>query len=162
MLALVAALPFAAAEAAGALLDLGVQPWRARRDARGPLADAYLLFALALFAAVDGPRLVATAAGRSYLALPIGHLPSAAEVVSVGARLVAVGVTIAAPALAALLLAELGLTLMGRLQPALGRAVEAAPLRVLVVALVAAAGVYSAARALGPTLSLAARLQLLP
>src|SRR5690242_10420340 len=49
VLGLTAALPFAAAEAAGALLDAGVHPWRARRGARGPLAEAYLLFALALF-----------------------------------------------------------------------------------------------------------------
>ena len=162
LLGLVAALPFAAAEAAGALLDVGVQPWQARRGARGPLGEAYVLFALALFAAVDGPRLVATAAGRSYLALPIGHVPSAAELVGVGARLVAVGVALAAPALAALLVAELGLTLVGRVQPSLGRAVMAAPLRALVVVLVAAAGVYAAARGLGPTLSLAAHLRLGP
>lgn len=158
LLGLVAALPFAAAEAAGALLDAGVQPWRLRTGARGPLADAYALFALALFASVDGPRRVAAAAGRSYLALPLGHAP-AAEVLAVGARLVTVGAAVAAPGLAALLVAELGLALMGRVQPALGRAVEAAPLRALALVLAAAAGVYSAARVLAPTLSLAARLQ---
>ncbi|HEY2747946.1 MAG TPA: hypothetical protein VGL86_25160, partial [Polyangia bacterium] len=58
LLGLVAALPFAAAEAAGALVDAGVHPWRARRGERGPVADAYFLFALALFAVADGPRLV--------------------------------------------------------------------------------------------------------
>ena len=46
---------------------------------RGPLADAYRLFALALFAAADGPRLVAVAAGKSYVAWPIGHAPSASR-----------------------------------------------------------------------------------
>ncbi|HEX8953588.1 MAG TPA: flagellar biosynthetic protein FliR, partial [Polyangia bacterium] len=72
LLGVVAALPFAAAEAAGALSDAGVHPWRARRadgaDGRGPLAEAYFSFALALFAVADGPRLVAVAAGKSYVA----------------------------------------------------------------------------------------------
>ena len=61
-----------------------------------------------------------------------------------------------------MLVAELLLTLVGRVQPALGRAVEAAPLRALVVLLVAAAAVYAGARALGPTLSAAAHLQVAP
>jgi type III secretory pathway component EscT len=162
----VATLPFAAAEAAGALADAGVHPWRARRadasDHRGPLADAYLLFALALFAVADGPRLVAVAAGRSYLAWPIGHVPSLAEVVGVGAQLVATAVALAAPALAAMVVAELVLALVGRVQPALGRAVDAAPLRALAVLLVAAAAVCSVAHVLAPTMTSAAHLQVAP
>ncbi len=166
LLGVVAALPFAAAEAAGALIDAGVHPWRARRaDAgtnRGPLAEAYLLFALALFAAADGPRLVAVAAGRSYLAWPIGQAPSMAAIVGVGAQLVATAVGLAAPALAAMVVAELALALVGRVQPALGRAVDAAPLRALAVLLVAAAAVYTGARALGPAMTAAAHLQATP
>ena len=161
-LGLVATLPFAAAEAAGGLLDGGVQPWRARRLGRGPLAEAYGLFALALFAVADGPRLVVSAAGASYVAWPIGHTLSSPELISVGARLVTTGVAVAAPALAAMLVAELALLLAGRVQPALGRAVEAAPLRALAVLLVSAAGVYAAARALGPTMNAAAHLRLSP
>jgi type III secretory pathway component EscT len=153
-LGLVAALPFAAAQAAGALVDLGTH---ARRP-RGPLAEAYFLFALALFAVADGPRLVATAAGASYLAWPIGRAPSTMQLYAAGAQLVAVAVTVAAPALAAMLVAELALALIGRVQPALGRSVEAAPLRALTVLLVAAAAVYAAARALAPLMSGAARL----
>lgn len=166
LLGLVAALPFAAAEAAGALVDAGVHPWRARRlDAtggRGPMADAYALFALALFAAADGPRLVAVAAGKSYAAWPIGHAPSTNEIVAVGARLVATAVSLAAPALAAMVVAELALLLVGRVQPALGRAVDAAPLRALAVLLTAAAAVYAGAHALGPSLTAAAHLQVAP
>lgn len=159
LLGLVAALPFAAAEAAGALVDGAVRPWQARHGARGPLADAYLFFALALFAVADGPRLVATAAGGSYVAWPIGRAPSTPELLAVGARLVATGVTVAAPALAAMLVAELVLALVGRVQPALGRAVDAAPLRALAGLLAAAAAVYAASRALAPTMTTAAHLQ---
>jgi type III secretion protein T len=159
LLGVAAALPFAAAEAAGALMDAGVHPWRARRGERGPLADAYFLFALALFAVADGPRLVAVAAGRSYLAWPIGHAPSAASVIGVGAQLVVTAVALAAPALAAMVVAELALTLVGRVQPALGRAVDAAPLRALAVLLVAAAAVYAGARMLAPSMTAAAHLQ---
>jgi type III secretion protein T len=161
-LGLVAALPFAAAEAAGALVDAGVHPWRARRGERGPLADAYFLFALALFAVADGPRLVAVAAGRSYLAWPIGQSPSAAQVLAVGAALVSTAVAVAAPPLAAMLVAELALVLVARVQPALGRAVDAAPLRALAVLLVAAGAVYSVAHVIAPTMSAAAHLQAAP
>lgn len=153
-LGLVAALPFAAAQAAGALVDLGVH---ARRR-QGPIAEGYFLFALALFAAVDGPRLVAVAAGRSYLAWPIGHAPTAGQLLAAGTHLVAAGVAVAAPALAAMLVAELALALVGRVQPELGRSVAAAPLRALTVLLVAAAAVYAGARALAPLMSSAARL----
>lgn len=162
VLGFVATLPFAAAEAAGALVDAGVHPWQARRDERGPLADAYLFFALALFAVADGPRLVATAAGGSYVAWPIGRAPSTAELLAVGARLVATGVSLAAPALAAMLVAELVLALIARVQPALGRAVDAAPLRALAVLFVAGAAVYAGSRALAPAMSAAGHLQLWP
>ena len=171
LLGVVAALPFAAAEAAGALVGVGVHPWRARRGAAAsgaaagdgrPLADAYALFALALFAVADGPRLVAVAAGKSYLAWPVGHAPSAAQVVGVGAALVATAIAIAAPPLAAMLVAELLLALVARVQPALGRAVDGAPLRALAVLLVAAGAVYSVAHLLAPTMSAAAHLQAAP
>jgi type III secretion protein T len=162
LLGLIAALPFAAAEAAGALVDGGVHPWRARRGERGPLAEAYLLFALALFAAADGPRLVAVAAGKSYVAWPVASTPSPSQIIGVGAQLVTTAVTLAAPALGAMIVAELLLALVGRVQPALGRAVDAAPLRALAVLLVAAAAVYAGAHALAPTMTAAAHLQVAP
>jgi len=165
VLGLVAALPFAAAEAAGALVDAGVHPWRARRDGtehRGPLAEAYFLFALALFAVADGPRLVAVAAGKSYVAWPIGHAATIGQVVGIGAGLVAAAVGLAAPALAAMLVAELAIALVARAQPALARVVDGAPLRALAVLLVAAAAVYAGARGLGPTMTAAAHLQVAP
>jgi type III secretory pathway component EscT len=160
-LGLLAALPFAAAEAAGALVDGSVQPWRARQSPlrRGPLADAYALFALALFAALDGPAATLRAALGSYALWPAGTAPSEAEVLAIGARLVATAVALAAPALAALLLADLALAAIARVQPALTRAVDAAPLRTLAALLVLAGGVYATSHALGPSLRPAATLE---
>ena len=158
-LGLIAALPFAAAEAAGALVDAGVQPWRARAGSRRqPLADAYALLALALFAALDGPAATLRAALGSYVAWPLGATPTDAELLAIGARLVATAAELAAPALAALLLADLTLALVARAQPALARAVDAAPLRTLAALLVLAGGVYATSRALGPSLQAAASL----
>ncbi|HEX4459633.1 MAG TPA: flagellar biosynthetic protein FliR [Polyangia bacterium] len=158
-LGLVAALPFAAAEAAGALVDASVQPWRARAQTdRQPLADAYALLALALFAALGGPAATLRAALGSYVEWPLGAAPSQAELLSIGARLVTTAAELAAPALAALLLADLALALVARAQPALARAVDVAPLRMLAALLVLAGGVYATARALGPSLQTAAAL----
>ena len=113
-------------------------------DARGPLADAYFAVRAGAVAAADGPRLVAVAAGKSYVAWPIGRRAVGGRRSSaLGAQLVATAVGVAAPALAAMVVAELVLTLVGRVQPALGRAVDAAPLRALAVLLVAAAAVYA-------------------
>jgi type III secretory pathway component EscT len=93
---------------------------------------------------------------------PIGHAPALGEVVGVGAALVAAAVGLAAPALAAMVVAELFLALVGRVQPALGRAVDAAPLRALAMLLVAAAAVYAGARTLAPAMTAAAHLQATP
>jgi flagellar biosynthesis protein FliR len=170
-LGLVASVPFAAARAAGALLDGATQPWRAlvwpRRDA-GPLADGYALFALALFAAFDGPRLVLAAAAQSYAALPPGRGLVATDLpalLGLGAKLVAAAVTLAAPALAALLVADVAFALLARAQPALARAAgaaDAAPLRLLIVVLAVAASIYTATHALGRAFSDAAHLRLVP
>jgi flagellar biosynthesis protein FliR len=159
-LGLTAALPFAAAEAAGALIDGSAQPWRARLGARrGPLADAYSLFALALFAVLDGPAATLRAALGSYAAWPAGTAPTEADALALGARVVVTAVQLAAPALAALLLADLALAAIGRVQPALARAVDAAPLRMLAALLALAGGVYAASHALSPTLQAAATLE---
>jgi flagellar biosynthesis protein FliR len=163
LLGLMAALPFAAARAAGALVDLGVHPWRWRSyappAARAPLGDAYGLLALALFAAVDGPGRTLRAALASYVALPVGAAPSLPAVLALGATLAATAVALAAPALAALLMADLVLALVARVQPALGRAVDAAPLRAAAALLVLAGGVYAASRALAPSLRAAGELR---
>jgi flagellar biosynthetic protein FliR len=161
LLGLVAALPMRAAEAAGLILDGAAQPWRRR----GPLGDAYLLFALALFAAFDGPRMVIVAAAQSYRALPLGHVLDGAalpSLLAVGARLVGAAVTLAAPALAALLVADVALMLLGRAQPWISRTVDGLSLRLLVVVLASAAATLMAAHALVRAFSDAATLTLPP
>jgi flagellar biosynthesis protein FliR len=163
-LGLWAALPFAAARAAGALVDVGVHPWRWRAYApsslRAPLGEAYGLLALALFAVVDGPARTLRAALASYAAVPVA--PSSELLLGVGTQLVATAAALAAPALATLLVTDLALALLARAQPALARAVDAAPLRLMAAALVLAGGVYATARALGPSLRHAAELRLGP
>jgi flagellar biosynthesis protein FliR len=162
-LGLMAALPFAAARAAGALVDVGVHPWRARRvgpRGRGPLADATALWALALFAVADGPARTLRAALGSYAALPLGGAPALPSLLALGSALVATAAALAAPALAALLAADLTLALLARAQPALARAVDGAPLRLVAALLVLAGGVFSLARALAPSLRAAAELRL--
>lgn len=209
-LGLLAALPLRAAESAGGLVDGAMHPWRRR----GPLADAQALFALALFAAFDGPRLLIVAAAQSYAALPIGHglaslehgatslghgaaplshgaaslghgaaplshgaalggaalahLDGAAleHILAIGTRLVAAAVTVAAPALAALLVTDVALALVARAQPLPSRAPfdseGAAPLRFAVAVLAVAAGTLAAAHGLSRALADAAHLNLQP
>jgi flagellar biosynthetic protein FliR len=132
-LGIVAAVPFAAARAAGALVDRARDP-----DGRGPLGTLFSLMALALFAAMNGPRLLVIAVAQSYVAFPVGGnlAPGAAVALEAGARLIGAGLVLAAPALAAMVLVELMLGLVARAQPAVGEAVEAAPLRTLTVVIV--------------------------
>jgi flagellar biosynthesis protein FliR len=161
LLGLVAALPLAAAQAAGALLDGAAQPWRRARS----LADAYALFALALFAAFDGPRLVIVAAAQSYAALPLAKGSSSLgllQLLAVGARLVTAAVTLAAPGLAALLVTDVALALVARPQPLVARIGAAAPLRLAVVVIAVAAGTVAATHALARAFADAAALGLRP
>jgi flagellar biosynthesis protein FliR len=141
-LGVVAAIPFRAAEAGGALIDDALWPRRARS-----FADAYLLLALALFAALDGPRLVALAWGQSYVAFPVGAVPAApAELnaaVEAGARLVATAAALAAPVLGALLVADVVAGLIARAQPPLA-VVPGAPLRIGTAIAVVLVGLGSA------------------
>ncbi len=148
-LGLVAAVPFAAAQAAGALVD------RARGDGRRSgrsFQSAYSLLALALFASLSGPRLVVSGLAQSYVAFPLGGTPSAAGGIEValtaGGHLVVAAVGLAAPVLAALLLADLVAGLAVRAQPALAQAIGLPSVRNLLAAGVAAAGIAVLARAL--------------
>jgi flagellar biosynthetic protein FliR len=157
-LGLMAAVPFAAARAGGALVDLGVHPWRWRdgapAGARPLLGETQGLLALALFAAVDGPARTLRAALASYVALPVGATPSLEQLLSLGTQLAGTAAALAAPALAALLVADLLLALLARALPALGRTVDAAPLRTAAALLVLAGGVYATSRVLAPSLRL--------
>jgi type III secretory pathway component EscT len=160
-LGLVGALPVYAARAAGGLLDAAIQPGRSTRS----FGDGYELLALALFAALDGPRLVIVAATESYAALPLGHglaSPQLPQLLAVGARLVAAAVTLAAPALAALLVADVALALVARPQPLVARVIMAAPLRLLVIVLAVAAAALTTMHTLLHGFTDAASLKLPP
>jgi flagellar biosynthetic protein FliR len=150
-LGLVAAVPFRAAEAAGALVG------GALGNARAALAGAYQLLALALFGALSGPRLLALAWAQSYAAVPVGApftSTGIAVAIDAGARLVAAALALAAPVLGALLLADLTGALLLRAQPALGE-VAGAPLRLLLALAVILLGLGTTLGVLAGTGSLA-------
>ncbi|MFI5287993.1 MAG: flagellar biosynthetic protein FliR [Polyangia bacterium] len=151
-LGLVAAVPFRAAEAAGILVDRARAPGGRGRHVLG---DAYALLALALFAALDGPRLVISGLAESYAAFPVGSAVQAAGgarvILEAGAHLVEAAIALAAPVLAALLLAELVAGVAVRAQPALEQAIGFASVRTLVAIAVVGLGAATGMRALlGP------------
>jgi flagellar biosynthesis protein FliR len=157
VLGLLVALPFRAAEAAGALVGdaVALAAPGAPQSPRRPLADGWALFALALWAALSGPRLAAAGLAESYAAFPVGSAPVAAVgarlVLDAGARLVLAAAALAAPALAALLFADLAAGLALRAQPALNQVIGAPPVRLAVVVLALTLGATAGAAALaGP------------
>jgi len=143
-LGVIAAVPFAAAQAAGLLVDRARDP-----DGRGPLGTLFGLLALALFAAMNGPRLLVVALVQSYVAFPVGAelAPGAGAAIALdaGAQLVGAGLTLAAPALAAVVLVELAVGFVARAQPALEGAIEASSLRTLAVVIVLSLGALALA-----------------
>ncbi|HZS37874.1 MAG TPA: flagellar biosynthetic protein FliR [Polyangia bacterium] len=154
-LGVLVAVPFRAAEAAGNLLGDAVArsapgvPPAILDGARNPLGEAYGLFALALFASLSGPRLIASGLAASYQAFPVGAAASQpaglALALDAGAHLVGAAAAIAAPALGALVLADLFAGLVQRAQPALAQALGAPPLRLIVAVAALALGVAAAA-----------------
>lgn len=151
-LGLIAAVPFRAAEAAGVLVDTARAP---EVRGRSPLGDATLLLSLALFAVLDGPRLVVSGLAESYAAFPIGHaLHQAAGVTVVldaGAHLVEAAIALAAPVLAALLLADLLVGIAQRAQPMIAETLGIASLKTLIAIVVVGLAAGTGMRALlGP------------
>jgi flagellar biosynthetic protein FliR len=133
-LGLTAAVPFRAAEAAGLLV-------------KRQTGEAYKLFALALFGALGGPRLVVAALARSYAAFPVaGAAPGVEIAIGAGAQLVIAAASIAAPALAAILLVELGIGLVHRAQPAAADALAAPAIRLVAAVMALALAAATAAR----------------
>jgi flagellar biosynthetic protein FliR len=142
-------LPFHAAALAGRALDLAIGP---QAQARRPdlLRDAYLLFAVAIFCALGGLDAVLGALVQSYAMLPIGSsTPGTATVaIKVGARLIACGVGVAAPVLAALLLIDVSAALLTRAQPLVGELFGPLALRRAVGVALLALTLFSAERQL--------------
>ncbi|MFP4248420.1 MAG: flagellar biosynthetic protein FliR [Armatimonadota bacterium] len=116
---------------AGQLLDslLGAGEARARAQGRGPLAGLVYLLAAAALLAADGHHWLLGALARGVQTLPIGGgwtvagLPGLLEAAGV---MLWTGVAIAAPALAAIYVAELSLAAFDRIAPGIGLA-DAAP-----------------------------------
>lgn len=120
---LAASVPMVAAEAAGLIVDVGVG-W-----ARGRFGRLYGLFALAAFGLAGGPVLVVDALGRSYAAVPPGRVVvgGSAVVIEAVGRIVLASVELAAPVLAALLVAQIGVGLIERAGGAAARRVWSGP-----------------------------------
>jgi Flagellar biosynthesis pathway, component FliR len=127
----VAACMFRASEAAGWLTDVlrganlaeAIAPEQGSRSS--PLGDLLLLLAVVIFLEMGGAGILATALARSYEAVPLGA-PSpgpatlhaaALLVVAASAKLIEAAIGLAAPALVALLLADLALGALGRAVP---------------------------------------------
>jgi flagellar biosynthetic protein FliR len=125
LLGLVAAAPFWAARAAGLLAG------------GRPLGDGFGLLALAVFAALGGPRLACAALADSWSAVPV---TGPAQIFAAGRTLFESAALLAAPALGALLVADLALGLWSRARGASDDGVypdTTAPRLALAVAVVA-------------------------
>jgi type III secretion protein T len=119
-LGLVTAIPFRAAEAAGGLIDGARRP-RSDGEPVDTMRRGWLILALAVFAATGGPALWIDALGESYRALPVGTVPVGGAGIAIEAvgRLILAAIEVAAPALAAMLTAELVIGLVARSAPTL-------------------------------------------
>jgi flagellar biosynthesis protein FliR len=127
----VAACMFRAVEAAGRLTDIlrganlaeAIAPEQGGRSS--PLGDLLLLLVVVIFLEMGGAGYLATALARSYEAVPLGAAsPGSASlhgavilVIAASAKLIEAAIGLAAPAVVALLLADLTLGALGRAVP---------------------------------------------
>lgn len=139
----VVALFFWAAEAAGWLIDRSraASVW----PANSPLATLMLLMSILLFLTLGGHRIFLVALAGSYEAVPLLIFPTAEGVagfcllcVRLTADLLLVAVSLAAPVLATLWLADVALGIAGRFSPASGSFFFSMPLRAVLGLLVVA------------------------
>jgi len=174
VLGLVASLPFRAAEAAGWLADTARGATLAgvllpTSDEQGsPLGALYLLLACVAFLEIGGIPRLCTALAHSYGAVPIapaltpaGAGRAAALVVEASARFLESAISLAAPVLVALWLAEVALAMIARAVPDAPAFFLSLPLKGLLglgVVLVGLGSVYGAmARGLPAWLALVGR-----
>jgi flagellar biosynthetic protein FliR len=159
-LGFVASLIFRAAESAGRLTDVlrganlaeVISPVSGGRTS--PLGELTALLAIVIFLELGGLGQLAQALGRSYDAVPIAPTASPAQLgrvvalaVSASAQMLEAALGLAAPALVALLLADLVLGLVGRAAPQLPLYFVGMPLKALLgvgAALVAIAALDAA------------------
>jgi flagellar biosynthetic protein FliR len=143
-LGFVGSLVFRAAETAGRLTDIlrganlaeVLNPISEERTS--PLGDVTLLLAVVIFLELGGLGHVATALARSYdavpvaaLARPTGFAQAAALAVAASAQMLEAALGLAAPALVALLLADLALGALGRVAPQIPLYFVGMPLKAL-------------------------------
>jgi len=135
---------FRAAETAGRLTDVlrsgdpAVMPSPVGTGGTGPLGSLLLLFAAVVFLEIGGLGHVASALARSYEAIPLsapmhGAYPRTAAMVVILAagRLIEAGVGLAAPAMVALLLADVVFGIIGRAASRVPVSVIAVPVKAL-------------------------------
>jgi type III secretion protein SpaR/YscT/HrcT len=143
-LGFVASLVFRAAEGAGRLTDMlrganlaeVISPVSGGRSS--PLGELTALLAIVIFLELGGLGHLAAALGRSYDAVPIAASTTPAQlgrvvavVVAASAQMLEAAVGLAAPALVALLLADLVLGMVGRAAPQLPLYFVGMPLKAL-------------------------------
>jgi flagellar biosynthetic protein FliR len=129
-LGFVGAVVFWAAEAAGRMADTArganmaevMVPQSGVRTS--PLGDLFFQLALVLFIVLGGHRIFVSALGASYISLPVGYFPSAGGLGGfallcgrVTADLFLIGLSLAAPVIAAIFLTDLTLGLVNRFTP---------------------------------------------
>jgi len=140
-----AAAMFAAAAAAGRLVDLArgttvaeiLSPTSGQRTS--PTGELYVLLAMLVFFELGGLRVLATALGRSYEAIPIvpggvtleGLRPAATLVIACVAKLLESAVGLAAPVLVAMWLGDAALGVLARVAPQLPIGLAAVPAKAL-------------------------------
>ena len=140
-----AAAMFAAAAAAGRLVDLArgtnvaeiLSPTSGQRSS--PTAELYLLLAMLVFFELGGLRILATALGRSYEAVPVlpagatvaGLRPAVTLVLACVAKLLESAIGLAAPVLVAMWLGDAALGVLARVAPQLPIGLAALPAKAL-------------------------------
>ena len=136
---------FAAAAAAGRIVDLArgttvaelLSPTSGQRTS--PTAELYVLLAMLVFFELGGLRVLATALGRSYEAVPIipgaatlaGLRPATMLVIACVAKLLESAVGLAAPVLVAMWLGDAALGVLARVAPQLPIGFAALPAKAL-------------------------------
>ncbi len=143
-LGFVASAVFRGAEAAGRLVDIlrganmaeVISPLSEERTS--PLGDVMLLLAVVIFLEIGGLGHVASALARSYDAVPIAASTSPAQqgrvahlAIVASAQLLESAIGLAAPALVALLLADIALGAIGRVAPQIPLYFVGMPLKAL-------------------------------
>ncbi|MBN2574680.1 MAG: flagellar biosynthetic protein FliR [Deltaproteobacteria bacterium] len=145
VMGLVCAAMFRAAAAAGELTDvlrganLASVLWPAGEERTSPLGALLLLFASVVFLESGGVGHVVSALGRSYEAIPLGvplqigesSRAAALLAITASAKLIEAAIGLAAPALVALLLADIVLGAIGRAVPGVPLYFVGMPLRAL-------------------------------